>query len=97
MNYSECSECGSGVNFGGVAVNAGAAGAANGTCYENANYYGNAAYYGNTTCGNTAGNTASTASAGGGCRNCNLYWQGYMAGFYANNQCNQSSVARTAA
>lgn len=94
MNYNECGGCsGNGVNYGGTAVNAGAAYAAGGTCYRNADNYGTAAYYGNTT----YANTASAAAVGGGCRNCNLYWQGYMAGFYANNQCNQSPVARTAA
>ncbi len=27
-------------------------------------------------------------------RTCDLYWQGYMAGFYANNRCNQSAEAK---
>ena len=41
---------------------------------------------------------AGTAgSCGGTGRTCDLYWQGYMAGFYANNRCNQSAEARTAA
>ena len=63
MNYNECGGCsGNGVNYGGTAVNAGAAYAAGGTCYGNADNYGTAAYYGNTT----YANTASAAAASGG-------------------------------
>ena len=52
MNYNECGGCsGNGVNYGGTAVNAGAAYAAGGTCYGNAqNRQGNqksAGKYGN--------------------------------------------------
>ena len=82
MNYSECGGCsGNSVNYGGTAANAGAAYAANGTCYENANNYGNAAYYGNTAYANTAG---TAAACGSGCRNCNLYWQGYICLLYTS-------------
>ena len=61
--------------------------------YEGAYYAGDAAFA--STAAAAAAGTAG--SCGGTGRTCDLYWQGYMAGFYANNRCNQSAEARTAA
>lgn len=71
--------------------------AANGRSYEGGANAAASAEYGTSSCG--CGNNAAAAAngTGSGCRNCDLYWQGYMAGFYANNRCNRSDVARTAA
>ena len=71
--------------------------------YEGAYYAGDAAFARTAAAGGNCGSTAAAAAAGtaGSCggtgRTCDLYWQGYMAGFYANNRCNQSAEARTAA
>ena len=71
--------------------------------YEGAYYAGDAAFARTAAAGGNCGSTAAAAAAGtaGSCggtgRTCDLYWQDYMAGFYANNRCNQSAEARTAA
>ena len=68
--------------------------------YEGAYYAGDAAFARTAAAGGNCGSTAAAAAAGtaGSCggtgRTCDLYWQGYMAGFYANNRCNQSAEAR---
>lgn len=71
--------------------------------YEGSYYAGDAAFARTESAGENCRSTAAAAAAdtsgsfGGTGRTCDLYWQGYMAGFYANNSCNRSAEARTAA
>ena len=61
---------------------------------EKERFANNGINYSNSGC-----NAASASNRGGNNsrRGCDLYWQGFMAGFYSNNGCNQSAVTRTAA
>ena len=56
---------------------------------ENERFANNGINYSNSGC-----NAASASNRGGNNsrRGCDLYWQGFMAGFYSNNGCNQSAV-----
>lgn len=77
-------------------------------CNEYAGTYEGAYYAGEDACARTAYTnrggscdsfTASAAgrTGNGNCRSCDLYWEGFIAGFYSNNRCNRSDVTRTAA